>query len=649
MNWGFYQQLPTDPIRNPISGEFFSTEAVGNVTEALVREAIQNSLDARQRKLDRKRVAAEVRIFLSGESAALSTERVTRWFGSIWKHIQAPGNGLRDQPSPSDVCPFLVIEDFGTTGLTGDPAEHQVISDVPNNFLNFFRAEGHSDKGEQDRGSWGVGKMVFPRASRISSFFGLTVRADDAKRLLLGRSILKYHRVASQSFKSDGYCGLLRAGDGFVLPSQESRLIEEFRTDFQIKRKEEPGLSVVVPWYDVYGDDTITRDKLLIAVLHGFFYPILMGHLAVTIASPSSETRLHDFDSLIREITNLGSAIDGTVLGYVDLALWAQTRKAEEFLSLAAPDPERAQRWSTELVPSTVLQELHKLSSTGTRIALRVPMSVRVKGGGSIATFFSLFLERSDLDAEKPLFIRDELIIPDVKAPRASRMRALVIVEDQPLAMMLRDAETPAHTQWNSTTGHFKNKYTFGTAAIDYVRFCVSELQRIAHQADQKPDPYLTIDYFSIPLRPEDTADDAIPTRRRKAKETQGVDTTTPTVIVKSQPRRFQIQRLRGGFSIRRGAFGTTPPPVLEIRMAYDVRHGNPIKRYHPADFDVGIAPITWKGQSKGVSVITAMGNTLAVKVDDQDFHLDVTGFDPERDLYVRAIAREVLDADQTN
>jgi hypothetical protein len=61
MNWTFYQQHPTDPIRNPISGEFFSTEAVGNVTEALVREAIQNSLDARQEH-NGKRVRAEVRI-----------------------------------------------------------------------------------------------------------------------------------------------------------------------------------------------------------------------------------------------------------------------------------------------------------------------------------------------------------------------------------------------------------------------------------------------------------------------------------------------------------------------------------------------------------------------------------------------------------
>ena len=45
LGWQFYAQQTTDPIRNPIAGEFFSTEAVGNVAEALVREGIQNTLE----------------------------------------------------------------------------------------------------------------------------------------------------------------------------------------------------------------------------------------------------------------------------------------------------------------------------------------------------------------------------------------------------------------------------------------------------------------------------------------------------------------------------------------------------------------------------------------------------------------------------
>jgi hypothetical protein len=46
MNWHFRPLEVGETTREPIQGEFFSTEAIRNPTEALVREGIQNSLDA---------------------------------------------------------------------------------------------------------------------------------------------------------------------------------------------------------------------------------------------------------------------------------------------------------------------------------------------------------------------------------------------------------------------------------------------------------------------------------------------------------------------------------------------------------------------------------------------------------------------------
>ena len=334
MKWTFYPQHPTDPIRNPISGEFFSTEAVGDPTDALVREAVQNTLDARQ-KLPVSRVPARVRIFLSGDAGAVSSSKVSQWIDGLWPHIESPGNGLRDQPKQGDSCPFLVYEDFGTIGLTGDPTEHQVVDGVQNNFLNFFRAEGHSDKGEHDRGSWGVGKTVFPRASRISSFFGLSVRTDDKKSLLLGRSILKYHRVAKNSFKSDGYFGEFRS-DGFALPLEKSSTIDGFRRDFQIKRQSEPGLSIVIPWYETDSENGVTHAKVVSAVISGFFYPILMGHLSVDIETQTSSMSL-DVNSIVSEVGKLQGEESRELSSMLELAMWAQTRLEDEFHHLTAP------------------------------------------------------------------------------------------------------------------------------------------------------------------------------------------------------------------------------------------------------------------------------------------------------------------------
>ena len=641
--WQFYLQQPTDPIHNPISGEFFSTEAVGNVTEALIREGIQNTLDARKKKADGSRHPASARIFLSGTEGALSANRARRWFGTLWPHVMASGNGLRNQPAADESCPFLVFEDFGTIGLTGNPQEHQVVDGVANHFLNFYRAEGHSDKGEQDRGSWGVGKTVFPRASRISSYIGLTVRSDDDKHLLLGRSILKYHRINGKSCKSDGYFGVQRQNDNFMLPTDDPGTLAEFCCDFKLKRQNESGLSIAVPWYEINGDDGMTVDKVIAAVLRGFFHPILMGHLAVTIATPEEEIALHA-DNILRQVESIGGSLALELLPVIKLAEWAQTRMPAEFRSLVAPLNDRAQSWSADLVPPDLVKHIRQSLAARQPVALRVPMSVELRTSGPQPTFFNVFVEYSQEDSEKPVFIRDELIISDVKSPRISQVRSLVIVDDGPLATLLRDAETPAHTQWNQGTSKFKDKYKFGPGVINFVRLSVLELLRIINQAEQQPDPTITIDFFSVPAPPDE--EDAVLGRRRRPRQTPGTGPTPPPPLPPARPHRFRIDKLRGGFSIRSGDPDAALPPIIDIRVAYDVRRGNPLRKYHQSDFDLGHSPIRYDTQMSGVAVKSASGNRMLVAVKQAGFNLDVTGFDPDRDLYVKAEVKEAADVD---
>jgi hypothetical protein len=640
--WRFYPQQPTDPIHNPISGEFFSTEAVGNVTEALIREGVQNTLDARKKKMDGSQQPANIRIFLSETAGALPAIRARRWFGTLWPHVMAPANGLRNQPATEESCPFLVLEDFGTIGLAGDYREHKVLDGVTNHFLNFFRAEGHSDKGGQDRGSWGVGKTVFPRASRLSSYIGLTVRSDDDKKLLLGRSILKYHCLKGRSYKSDGYFGLQRP-DGLMLPIDDPVTLAEFSSDFRIKRKGESGLSIVVPWYEMNGDDGVKRHNVIEAVLRGFFYPILMGHLSVTVATPAEETAL-DSDTMIRSVEAIGGDLATELLPTMRLAEWAQTRTPPDFQSLIAPPVDRAQKWSVDLVPTDVADHIRQSLAQRHRVALKVPMSVQPRSNGPHSTFFNVFLEHTQEDRSKPVFIRDELIISDVKSPRVPQVRSLVIVEDAPLATLLRDAETPAHTQWNQGTSKFKDKYKFGPGAIKFVRLGVSEIVRVVNQSEQQPDRSITIDFFSVPIPPD--GDDAVTARRREPRNLPGGRPTPPPPPLPPKPRRFRIDRLRGGFAIRSGDSDSTPPSFIDIRVAYDVGRGNPLRKYHPADFDLGHSAIRHATETSGVALKYAKANRMLVAVEHRGFNLEVTGFDPDRDLYVKAEVKETADVD---
>lgn len=635
-DWRFYKQVSTDTIRNPISGEFFSSEAVGNAAEAIVREGIQNSLDARLSEHDGP---ASVRILVSGLERALPAEKAHRWFAKLWDHVMAPGNGLRSQPELHSACPFMVIEDFGTTGLTGAYDAHQVLPATTNHFLNFFRAEGHSDKGGHDRGSWGVGKTVFPRASQISTFLGMTVRADDHKRLLLGRSILKFHTVNGQSYKSDGYYGRTRDADEFMLPCEDAAVLDEFANDFQLKRKYESGLSLVVPWCD--GD--LTRDNILRAVLYGFFYPILLGDLSVTVAFPGGEIAL-DSSSIEKKVEEQDGAFKSQLLPLVRLAEWAKTLLEQEFISLAAPDAHRAQKWSADLLTESAKAHIRSSLIERRRVAVRVPLTVQVQAGELQSTFFNVFLEHSEHSDGKPVFIRDELIISDVRSRRVPQVRTIVIVEDEALATLLRDAETPAHTQWTQTTANFKDKYKFGPGVIRFVSQSVSELLRIVNQGNQNPDASLTVDFFSIPSPPED--EEAVPVRR-KAKRTTGNEPDTPVPVPPAKPRRFRIDPLYGGFRITCGHPDAELPGCLRIRAAYDIRSGNPFKRYNPMDFDLGTPPIEYSVLNESVDVLTAAGQQMRILVRKPDFRIDVTGFDPDRDIKVEVRVVEEGDADK--
>jgi hypothetical protein len=626
MEWHFYRQDPTDPVLNPIASEFFASEAVGDASDALVREAIQNSLDARLSSAKKGGLPARVRIHLSGDDAALPARAASRWFGSIWPHVNAEGNGLAERPAEHDSCPFIVVEDFGTTGLDGDPAAFAVDRARPNDFLNFFRAVGYSDKGQHSKGSWGVGKTVFPRSSRVSGFMGFTVRASDHRRMLLGRSILRYHTVAGVPYKSDGYSGVQR-DDGLVLPTEDSEVIAAFRHEFRIERHDEPGLSVVVPWYATSGDNSISPEAVLRAAVSGFFHPMLAGDLVVEIDTAGGTTRL-DAHTLPEVLASQEASWAAEKLAVVELAQWWRQRNGKSDGIVLPPPVNRAQKWLPGAVPEEVVEVLSPKLLACERFSVRVSMHVLLRDSDPQTTHFDVICEATNDDTTTVMFIRDGLIIPDVRPTRRTRgVRAIVVVEDDALAGFLRDAETPAHTEWTTSTSNFRAKYKFGAGGIDFVKAAVPELIAALRSVDTRPDESIAIKHFYI----EREGCKSGRTRRKKQ-----------NVKVPPRPKRFRINRLEGGFSLRppldageAGVTKTFVPFAVSIRAAYDVRSGSALNAWSPFDFDIAKRPIVV--EHSGVDVRRLEGKQAVVIVHEPDFHVSVRGFDRNRDLFVEA------------
>jgi len=168
--WKFrpYQEgeMKVDPIEN----QFFTTNEVGNISNAIVREGIQNALDE---TIDGQ--ITEIRIFLSGVKYALKSEKAVPFLEKLTEHIEAKGSGILNSPDFNSDMKFLVFEDFNTNGLEGDPDESKDIDtqrkDVKHNFFWFW--EMWVDQ-ENLMKNWvdGVWGKQFSRQAQESILFG---------------------------------------------------------------------------------------------------------------------------------------------------------------------------------------------------------------------------------------------------------------------------------------------------------------------------------------------------------------------------------------------------------------------------------------------------------------------------------------------
>src|SRR5437899_797604 len=120
MSWTFRKMSRGEMNADPIEGEFFTPEGLA---DALIRESVQNSLDARVGS-----GPVRVRFFLSGLGRALPEERAKNYLAALWPHLQAVEGGRASLPSAGSAMPFLAIEDFGTRGLCGSTEQENDVA-----------------------------------------------------------------------------------------------------------------------------------------------------------------------------------------------------------------------------------------------------------------------------------------------------------------------------------------------------------------------------------------------------------------------------------------------------------------------------------------------------------------------------------------
>jgi hypothetical protein len=643
-DWKFKPLAEDDTRENPTQAQFFTTEEVGNIANGLVREAIQNSLDEQ----DDLSKAVTVKLTLSNNKP-LNYEEYTKYLKDLIPHLQSKDSGIRDLPDfKKDKLDYLVFEDFNTNGLRGDPAESKDrdINDntKPHNFYYFWRNIGITGKPQDKLGRWGVGKTVFPASSRINTFWGLTIQSDTKAELLLGQCIIKKHNIEEDpqdwGYKPYGYQGTFKNDSFFPQPITEQSTILEFKSLFKLKRTTEPGLSIVIP----FRKSSITLNSLKVAILKQYFYPILKGDLIVHLIEDDLEIILNDENLLTiakkiksEEVNVEDSDVFNTedFISLIDFADWTIKLSDRDYLKLEEPPSDKVPRWQKQLWENIDKDSTILRFENNERIAFKIPVkyhNILTKDIPPKICWFNVFIEKDEkLKRPEDHFIRKYITIVDVKSLSSPGIRCIVLIEDKDISNLLGDAENPAHTQWQKDSEHFVNKYQHGKDCLQFITKSPQKVFEFLQRPATGIDAELLKNIFYIehelddnaPIRPDDDY-----------KKDEITNKKEPPELEKNTLQRIFSKKTSDGIRVYSKNLPKENLPKIIVKLAYMTTRGKPLKKYQLYDFEINKAPITIS--SLGCNILSSERNEIELEVNETEFEMAVTGFDSNRDLFVK-------------
>ena len=567
------------------------------LADALVRESIQNSTDAPSGS-----GPVKVRfdfVDLHGSDA----DEVRGWFKTLRPHLEA----CEISPQFLDAYPvrLLVIEDFNTTGLIGDPAALD-----NGNFRNFWRVHGRSGKHGKSMGRWGLGKLVYSSASRLHAFFGLTRRAGDSASLLLGQAVLLNHSVNGDRHPPHGFWFSEQGLGGIQLPISSPESTGHFEGLMGLERGNNTGLSLVIP----FPLDSISEESLRLGVIQNYYFPILSGKLVVEIGSETIDAQ---------NFMKIAAATSGTTAPFGFVKNVSEALLGEpDFIT---PNPLVTGGLGEEDFAPENLEKLRQRYADGNLVHVRAPVVLHRKDGTPAQSSVDLIVQKPETSGGSfALIVRGALTIPGEKRHfGGSPAYGAMIASEENVVSFLGDAENPAHTSWNpqaeKVVANWQNPYN----SLKAIRSGVGTLYQLLAEQVEQTDADALLDFFSLP--------DLAPTPKGKKKQTP-----IPDPVIEPREKALVIRPQTGGFALTPGP-GSSKwkyPKNVRIRAAYDMIGANPFKRFSKFDFDFGKSV---ELTIENMTIKVAAPNALHLTLETPEFALTALGFDLNRDLVVEA------------
>lgn len=498
--WNF---IPTHKggVQQSNAADNFFREDSANMVENLVRENIQNALDAQSEK---KPVLVRFSLtYLPKDKVDFLKDLLATGKGSVLSHYRQACNESDIEPEDPDfkAASFLLIEDFNTDGLSGD-----ITSSSPKDggFATFWRNVGSTNKGKGGNrgGAFGIGKIVNPMASRLQTFFGLTIRNTsntkdkDAGPYLMGQTMLSLHTYAAVRYQAYALWGEVKRQ--IEHPVESGSVMKELIKATGITRKDEPGLSIVVP----FPISEFTPKSLSDAAILHYFYPIIEGRLVIEIANGNGESVRID-DSNIEE---LAKGINQEISELI-----AFTKKAQKASSKPCdikPKIYRMDNYGDSLgaqkFDAAELKTQKDRFLAGEMIAVGVPVETQFKIDKKVScSSVKLFLQKTD-GKGMDYYIRQGIsVYENSRFMPSTPCIALLLADEGEIAELLRKAEGPAHSTWMQNKCRAVKIYVNAPDAIGYVKSLLTAMQGLLGSGIEIDDESILADDF-----PDDIGDE---------------------------------------------------------------------------------------------------------------------------------------------
>ncbi|GAB5387830.1 MAG: hypothetical protein Alpg2KO_07980 [Alphaproteobacteria bacterium] len=634
--WVWPKQGPTT-VNQGMDSEIFDRKD-HNISETFVREALQNSLDAR---IKGSIEPAKVRFtFHQGPYG-----QIAPYLDNLLEH-RSRADLSPSSFSSSETVEWLTVEDFNTSGLQGS------VTDRGSDFWMYWMNFGLSNKQSGQRGGRGIGRVTFLIASRTQSVLALTRRHGEAERHICGMALLKAgsypstETSGSTEFKTSHSHFARQINEDVFDLHDTPGLADEFAEAFGLdgySAEQNSGLALVVPFphtdssADQASEDGeerawLSADRILAAAVEHFAPAIVSRQLVVEV-STDNQTRTLSSTTLTETVQSVQDCLKDRAVAarpfvFLDYLSTNNETTGDQYnieLKSAVQRNVAFRKW----MKSHQREEIRKSLSEGEKVVLAISFPLR-KNGNSERVSVTVICQQTE-GPEKPmdLFFRAGMRIPDVEEQHRGNLDVAIFVEDSELANYLNLFEGKAHFDFiaNKENTSKAKKQGYAPQEMYLVRALSQMLREMLGPDEEKPDRNLLASFFSIPEETDGK-------KKKKPDKPENEPDSPEDDIPKAQKKRVLLKMIEDGFRIEANPEWDIYPYDLLIEVGY--ADGSRNIHYSPFDFKTRDLIRT----SEGMANKQIDKNKVCLRDCQDDLAFEMTGFDVNRELEIKIKGR---------